>query len=135
MARDAALPPRRTGSDDRNCLRREQFELFRSCGRADSDRGQTGFLSGARCIRSRRLDMSEQTEANFDIERRTDAAVPNLSRRVLLTAAAAGAAGFAFAQNPARAAIVRTDITKLPPYGNFTVPSGIRSRAVNNGSG
>jgi len=79
--------------------------------------------------------MSEQTEANFDIERRTDATVPNLSRRVLLTAAAAGAAGFAFAQNPARAAIVRTDIAKLPPYGNSTVPSGIRSRAVNNGNG
>src|SRR5207253_8877591 len=30
----------------------------------------------------------------------------------------------------ARAAIVRTDFSKLPPYGNGTIPAGIRSRHI-----
>ncbi|HYK80311.1 MAG TPA: alpha/beta hydrolase [Micropepsaceae bacterium] len=79
--------------------------------------------------------MAEQSSANFDIGKIT-ADIPNPSRRSLLaTAAAMGLGGFALAQRPARAAIVRTDIAKLPPYGNSTIPQGIRSRAVSNVNG
>ena len=35
----------------------------------------------------------------------------------------------------ARAAQVRTDIASLPPYGNSTIPAGIRSRRVANVNG
>jgi pimeloyl-ACP methyl ester carboxylesterase len=58
--------------------------------------------------------------------------VPYLSRRGLL-AAVAGLSGLAFA--PARAEIVNTDLSRLPPYGNGTIPSGIRSRAIPNVNG
>src|SRR5258708_6029026 len=79
--------------------------------------------------------MSEQLGANFDMEKEP-ATLPGLSRRDLLaTASAAGLGGLAFAQSPARAAIVRTDIASLPPYGNSTIPAGIRSRSVANGNG
>lgn len=48
------------------------------------------------------------------------------SRRALLTAA-----GVALAQSRrARAAVVQTDFSKLPPYGNGTIPAGIRSRPI-----
>src|SRR5438105_12733113 len=74
--------------------------------------------------------MPEQPEPNFDIE------TISPSRRSLLTAAAAvGLGGLAFAQSPARAAIVRTDFSKLPPYGNSTIPAGIRPRLVTNVNG
>src|ERR1700720_4344259 len=57
-----------------------------------------------------------------------------LSRRgFFLTAAAMG--GFALTPDAARAAIVRTDIASLPPYGNGTLPAGIRSRTVANVNG
>src|SRR5215468_10081794 len=57
-----------------------------------------------------------------------------LSRRsFFLTAAAVG--GFAFSQGAVRAAIVRTDAASLPPYGNGTLPAGIRSRTVANVNG
>jgi pimeloyl-ACP methyl ester carboxylesterase len=36
---------------------------------------------------------------------------------------------------PARAAIVRTDFSSLPPYGNGTLPAGIRSRYIANVNG
>jgi hypothetical protein len=52
-----------------------------------------------------------------------------------VTASVAVASGLALQQSPARAAIVRTDLASLPPYGNGTIPSGIRSRAVNNING
>src|SRR5215472_8171360 len=35
----------------------------------------------------------------------------------------------------ARAAIVNTDFSKLPPYGNGTIPAGIRSRYISNVNG
>jgi hypothetical protein len=61
---------------------------------------------------------------------------PNLSRRgFFVTASAAAVGGFALAQGPARADIVRTDIASLPPYGNSTIPPGVRSRAVGNVNG
>ena len=64
------------------------------------------------------------------------AKLAGLSRRAFLgTAAALAAGGSALAQGPARAAIVRTDIASLPPYGNGTIPSSIRSRVVSNVNG
>ncbi len=59
----------------------------------------------------------------------------HLARRAFLrTAAGLGIAGMI--QRPlARAAIVDTDVSKLPPYGNGTLPQGIRSRQVANVNG
>src|SRR5499427_1142652 len=62
-----------------------------------------------------------------------DTEEPGLSRRVFMAASAA--AGLALSLSAARAAIVRTDVASLPPYGNGTLPAGIRSRAVANGNG
>jgi pimeloyl-ACP methyl ester carboxylesterase len=60
----------------------------------------------------------------------------NLSRRgFFVTASAAAVGGFALARGSARADIVRTDIASLPPYGNSTIPPGIRSRTVANVNG
>jgi pimeloyl-ACP methyl ester carboxylesterase len=75
------------------------------------------------------------TNRNLDIEHVT-ATIPNLSRRgFFVTASAAAAGGFvALAQGPERA-LVRTDIATLPPYGNSTIPPGIRSRTVGNING
>ena len=72
--------------------------------------------------------MAEQTSVETSI---------NLSRRVFLaTAAAAGLGRLAIAQSPpARSAIVRTDVSTLPPYGNGTLPAGIRSRHIANVNG
>ena len=58
-----------------------------------------------------------------------------LSRRGFLkTTSTAALATMALARH-ARADIVRTDISRLPPYGNSTIPAGIRSRAVANVNG
>ena len=56
----------------------------------------------------------------------------NLSRRNFLEAVAvAGLGGLVIAQStPALADIVHTDFSKLPPYGNGTIPAGIRSRYI-----
>jgi pimeloyl-ACP methyl ester carboxylesterase len=55
-----------------------------------------------------------------------------LSRRTLIRMAGA----MRIAQSThARAAIVKTDFSKLPPYGNGTMPAGIRSRHVANVNG
>ena len=43
--------------------------------------------------------------------------------------------GLAVAQSSTRAAIVRLDVAGLPPFGNSTLPSGIRSRIVTNING
>jgi pimeloyl-ACP methyl ester carboxylesterase len=51
----------------------------------------------------------------------------NFSRRALLASSAVAVAGAR-----ARAAIVQTDFSKLPPYGNGTIPAGIRSRHIAN---
>jgi pimeloyl-ACP methyl ester carboxylesterase len=61
----------------------------------------------------------------------------NPSRRTFLEyAAAMGLGGLAIAQGkPARADIVQTDFSTLPPYGNGTIPAGIRSRHVANVNG
>src|SRR5438477_8770928 len=78
--------------------------------------------------------MSRSTEPKFDNEKQYSAA--ELSRREFVAVAAAAAAG-GFVRHPgqARPAIVRTDPSTLPPYGNGTIPAGIRSRAVANVNG
>jgi pimeloyl-ACP methyl ester carboxylesterase len=53
---------------------------------------------------------------------------PGLSRRLFIAASAAGS--LALSRRAARAAIVRTDLASLPPYGNGTLPAAIRSRTV-----
>jgi hypothetical protein len=67
----------------------------------------------------------------------SDSKPANPSRRVFLgTTTAAALTGFALTQHtPARAAIVQTDFSKLPPYGNGTLPAGIRSRQIANVNG
>jgi len=59
----------------------------------------------------------------------------SFSRRAFF-ATAAGLGGLAMAErSPARAAIVRTDFSTVPPYGNGTIPAGIRSRQIANVNG
>jgi pimeloyl-ACP methyl ester carboxylesterase len=61
---------------------------------------------------------------------------PTLSRRgFLATASASAVAGLVLARGSARASTVRTDIAGLPPYGNSTIPPGIRSRTVEHVNG
>src|SRR5262249_27528707 len=59
---------------------------------------------------------------------------PDLSRRTFVATASA-AALLALPQEEARAAIVRTDLGSLPPYGNGTLPPGVRSRSIANVNG
>jgi pimeloyl-ACP methyl ester carboxylesterase len=74
------------------------------------------------------------TQAPHDLEAADPMA--SLSRRgLLLTASAAAMGGLAFAPRSAGAAIVRTDVASLPPYGNGTLQPGIRSRTVANVNG
>ena len=63
--------------------------------------------------------------------------IANLSRRAFLaTTAAAGLSRLAVAQGqPARAALVKTDVSTLPPYGGGTISAGIRSRHIANVNG
>jgi pimeloyl-ACP methyl ester carboxylesterase len=80
-------------------------------------------------------NMPARATSNFGIEK-VPYPAPELSRRgFVVTASVAVASGLALKQSPARAAIVRTDLASLPPYGNGTIPSGIRSRTVNNING
>jgi pimeloyl-ACP methyl ester carboxylesterase len=61
---------------------------------------------------------------------------PDFSRRRLcFTASAAAIGSFALVQSPSRAAIVHLDAATLAPYGNSTLPAGIRSRTVSNING
>jgi pimeloyl-ACP methyl ester carboxylesterase len=60
----------------------------------------------------------------------------DLSRRAFLAAIpAATITDLGLGQRSSQAAIVRTDIANLPPYGNSTLPPGIRSRIVSNING
>jgi hypothetical protein len=63
--------------------------------------------------------------------------ITRLSRRAFLAATAAARVGvLTIAKNtPARAAIVQADFSKLPPYGNGTIPKGVRSRQIANVNG
>src|SRR6516162_9612376 len=59
----------------------------------------------------------------------------DLSRRDFVATASVAASGFALAQGSTGAATVGTDIANLPPYGNGTLPPGIRSRSIANVNG
>src|ERR1700739_2980255 len=62
--------------------------------------------------------------------------IANLSRRTFLATAAAGLGTLVTAEStPARPDIVKTDFSTLPPYGNGTIPAGIRSRQIANVNG
>src|SRR5580692_9769860 len=62
--------------------------------------------------------------------------IAKLSRRAFLaTAAGLGRLAIAQSSTPARAAIVHTDFSTLPAYGNGTLPAGIRSRQIANANG
>jgi hypothetical protein len=65
------------------------------------------------------------------------ASVTNLSRRAFLaTGTAAGLARLPIVRGTlARAAVVYTDFSKLPVYGNGTLSAGIRSRQIVNVNG
>src|SRR3989441_5830764 len=76
--------------------------------------------------------MSMSTEPKFDSKKEYPAA--ELSRREFVAMAAA-AAGFVRHPGQTRSGVVRTDLSTLPPYGNGTIPAGIRSRAVANVNG
>jgi len=56
-------------------------------------------------------------------------------RDFLMTASAAAIGGVTLAQSATQAAQLRTDLESLPPYGNSTIPAGIRSRRVANVNG
>jgi pimeloyl-ACP methyl ester carboxylesterase len=59
-----------------------------------------------------------------------------LSRRgFLVTASAAAMGGMTLAQGATQPGQTRADIASLPPYGNSTLPPGIRSRRVANVNG
>ena len=59
-----------------------------------------------------------------------------LSRRAFVAVTAAAAtAGFARDPRQARSSVARADLSTLPPYGNGTIPAGIRSREVANVNG
>src|SRR5215467_11281876 len=62
--------------------------------------------------------------------------ITKLSRRAFLATTAVGLGTLAAAQGtPARPDIVQTDFSMLPPYGNGTIPAGIRSRQIANVNG
>ena len=69
-------------------------------------------------------------------EKMSDSPITRPTRRTLLTAAAAGLGTWAAARNVfAHPEIVQTDFSKLPPYGNGTLPAGIRSWQIANVNG
>src|SRR5882672_7313080 len=59
-----------------------------------------------------------------------DTATPELSRRELLAAAASVGGLAVTATAPARAAVTKADFHCLPPYGNGTLPPGVRARLI-----
>jgi len=77
--------------------------------------------------------MPTQPKLRLDLEQ-TEGPAPDLSRRgFVASASVAAVGGLGLAQ--ARAGIVQTDVSKLPPYGNGTLPPDIRSRTVANVNG
>lgn len=58
-----------------------------------------------------------------------------LSRREMVTIGTLAAASATLAAAQTQAAIVRTNLATLPPYGNGTIPAGIRSRVITNANG
>src|SRR5258708_23379850 len=73
--------------------------------------------------RNRNGDANMTAHQTPDIEDDTR----GVSRRLFITASAAASL---LSQSPARAAIVRTDLASLPPYGHGTLPAVRPSPAV-----
>jgi pimeloyl-ACP methyl ester carboxylesterase len=74
--------------------------------------------------------------AKRNLEVGTEGLAADLSRRGFVkTASASAVGGLGLTPKASQAAIVRTDIASLPPYGNGTLPPGIRSRIVPNVNG
>src|SRR5215467_2910928 len=74
---------------------------------------------GHNTMSDRDFCMTEQTGVGM---------IAKFSRRAFLAMTGAGIT----LSTRARAAIVTTDFSKLPPYGNGTLPRGIRSRHIAN---
>jgi pimeloyl-ACP methyl ester carboxylesterase len=64
-----------------------------------------------------------------------DTATFKFSRRALLAAAASASSFTMTAAAPARAAATKADFRDLPPYGNGTLPAGVRARLIPNING
>ena len=91
---------------------------------------------GSTHAKTREAKPGKQGANRIPYSRITRASQPDLSRRgFVATASAAAVGGIALAQGSARGAIVRTDFSSLPPYGNGTIPAGIRSRPIANVNG
>ncbi len=78
--------------------------------------------------------MPELPTPNVDTCERTTT-VSTLSRRDFLVTASAAVGGFGVAQGPAPVPTARPTNEGLPPYGNSTIPPGVRSRSVGNVNG
>jgi pimeloyl-ACP methyl ester carboxylesterase len=65
----------------------------------------------------------------------SDTTTLEFSRRGLLVAASAVGGLALAAAAPARAAVVNTDFRSSPPYGNGTLPAGVRPRLIPNVNG
>jgi pimeloyl-ACP methyl ester carboxylesterase len=79
--------------------------------------------------------MSREAASHADAELIASTASQLSRRGFVATASAAAAGGLGLAPAPARAAVVQTDFAGLPPYGNGTLPPGIRSRHIANVNG
>jgi pimeloyl-ACP methyl ester carboxylesterase len=78
--------------------------------------------------------MPELPKANVDTQERPTT-ISNLSRRDFLLTASAAVGGFAVVQGPAPVPTAGPANEGLPPYGNSTIPPGVRSRSVGNVNG
>jgi pimeloyl-ACP methyl ester carboxylesterase len=78
--------------------------------------------------------MPELPKPNVDTRERTTTS-RNLSRRGFLKTASTAVGGFAVAQGSAPVPTARPANEGLPPYGNSTIPPGVRSRSVGNVNG
>jgi pimeloyl-ACP methyl ester carboxylesterase len=78
--------------------------------------------------------MQEQPKPNVDTQERPTT-ISDLSRRDFLMTASAAVGGFAVVQGPAPVQTARPANEGLPPYGNSTIPPGVRSRSVGNVNG
>jgi pimeloyl-ACP methyl ester carboxylesterase len=72
---------------------------------------------------------------NLDIEEMAATASDLSGCAFSVTVSAAAISGSELAQGSARATIIHTDASSLPPYGNSTLHPGIRSHIVNNING
>jgi pimeloyl-ACP methyl ester carboxylesterase len=80
-------------------------------------------------------NMPDQPMLDFSSETKGGGRRRPSRRGFYLGISAAATGSFAAAHNSTHAAIVHADMVSLPPYGNSTLPLGIRSRIVDNING